>query len=150
VKKLSLGSFLGIFKRAAAGWSNDNASSMGAAIAFYTLLSLAPLLVLVIMLAGLFIGQDEAQRLVVTTLGGLVGDTGAQGIRSLLQAARNPEGGLIATLVSVATLAVGALSVFTELKSDLDRIWKTKAPKSSGLWGFVRTRLLSCCWSRSS
>lgn len=143
MKKPSLGSFLGLFKRAGAGWSNDNASSMGAAIAFYTLLSLAPLLVLVIMLAGFFIGQDEAQRIVITTLGGLVGDTGAQGIQSLLQAARNPGSGLVATLVSVATLAVGAISVFTELKSDLDRIWKTKAPQSAGLWGFIRTRLLS-------
>ena len=141
--KLAAGQVLGLFKRAAAGWSNDNASSMGAAIAFYTLLSLAPLLVLVIMLAGVVIGHDEAQRLVITQLGGLVGDAGAQGIQSLLEAARSPQGGAVATLVSIATLAVGAISVFTELKSDLDRIWKAKAPKAAGIWGFIRTRLLS-------
>jgi membrane protein len=134
---------LGLVKRAAAGWSADNASSMGASVAFYTLLSLAPLLVLVITLAGLVIGHDEAQQLLMSQVSGLLGETGSQGIEVVLQAARNPEGGIIATLVSLATLAVGATTVFAELKSDLDRIWKVQAPKSAGVWGFIRTRLLS-------
>jgi membrane protein len=140
---LSPQALLGLVKRSASGWSNDNASSMGAALAFYTLLSMAPLLVLVITLAGLFIGRDDAQQLVLTQMSGLLGDTGAQGVESVLQAAQNPEGGLIATVVSLLTLAVGATTVFAELKSDLDRIWKTTAPKSSGILNYLRTRLLS-------
>jgi membrane protein len=134
---------LDIAKRAVAGWSDDNASSMGAALAFYTLLSMAPVLVLVIMLAGFFIGHDQAQDLLMTQMSGLLGETGAQGVKVLLDAAQNREGGLVATLVSLATLALGATTVFVELKSDLDRIWKTQAPKSSGAWNYLRTRLLS-------
>ena len=141
--KLSPKAIFGLAKRAVSGWSNDNASSMGAALAFYTLLSMAPLLVLVITLAGLFIGHDEAQDLLMTQMSGLLGDAGAEGVQSLLAAAQNPEGGLIATIVSLATLVLGATTVFAELKSDLDRIWKTQAPKAAGLWGYIRTRLLS-------
>jgi membrane protein len=141
--KLSARSLFDLFKRAASGWSDDNASSMGAAVAFYTLLSMAPLLVLVIALAGLFIGRDEAQQLLMSQMSGLLGDTGAEGVRVVLEAARNPSGGLAASLASLATLVVGATTVFAELKSDLDRIWKAKAPKSTGLWNYLRTRLLS-------
>ena len=138
-----MGDLVGLFKRAVGGWSEDNASSMGAALAFYSLLSMAPLLVLVISLAGLFIGRDEAQQLLMSQMSGLLGDTGAQGIQVILEAARNPSGGILASVVSFATLIVGATTVFAELKSDLDRIWKTRAPKSTGLWNYVRTRLLS-------
>jgi membrane protein len=141
--KFSIGSLPGLFKRAMAGWSEDNASSMGAAVAFYTLLSMAPLLVLVITLAGLFIGRDEAQQLLMSQMSGLLGDTGAQGVQTVLSAAHNPSGGLIASVVSFATLLVGATTVFAELKSDLDRIWKAQAPKSTGIWNYLRTRLLS-------
>jgi len=140
---LSPKALFGLFKRAVSGWSNDNASSMGATLAFYTLLSMAPLLALVITLAGLFIGRDQAQDLLMTQMSGLLGDTGAQGVKTLLDAAQGPEGGVIATVVSLVTLALGATTVFAELKSDLDRIWKTQAPKASGVWGYIRTRLLS-------
>jgi len=141
--KVSLRGLLALFKRAISGWSEDNASSMGAALAFYSLLSMAPLLVLVISLAGLFIGRDQAQDVLMSQMSGLLGDTGAEGIKVVLEAAHNPSGGLIASLASFATLLVGATTVFAELKSDLDRIWKTKAPKSTGVWNYVRTRLLS-------
>jgi membrane protein len=141
--KLSPRAFVGIVRRAAGGWSDDNASSMGAAVAFYTLLSMAPLLVLVITLAGFVIGRDEAQRLLLTQMSGLLGETGAQGVRVVLEAAQDPSGGIIATVVSLATLVVGATTVFAELKSDLDRIWKTQTERASGVWAYVRTRLLS-------
>jgi membrane protein len=130
-------------KRAFTAWSEDGANSMGAALAFYTLLSMAPLLVLVITVAGLIIGRDEAQQLLMSQLSGLLGDTGAQGVQTVLEAADNQESGLKATIVSFFTLLLGATTVFAELKTDLDRIWKVKAPKSSGLWNFIRTRLLS-------
>jgi membrane protein len=130
-------------KRAFTAWSEDGANSMGAALAFYTLLSMAPLLVLVITVAGLIIGRDEAQQLLMSQLSGLLGDTGAQGVQTVLEAADNQESGLKATIVSFFTLLLGATTVFAELKTDLDRIWKVKAPKSSGVWNFIRTRLLS-------
>lgn len=143
MKTISPRHLLDLAKRAFKGWSDDGANSMGAALAFYTLLSMAPLLVLVITLAGFFIGRDEAQEVLMGQVSGLLGDTGAEGIETVLQAADNREGGLVATVVSLLTLLLGATTVFAELKTDLDRIWKTKSAKASGMWKFLRARLLS-------
>jgi membrane protein len=134
---------LGLVKSAARGWKADKCLSMGAALAFYSLLSMAPLLVLVITVAGLVIGRDEAQTLLFTQLSGLLGDTGAEGVRTVLDAASSREGGLMQTLVSGFVLLLGATTVFGELQDDLDRIWKAETPRAKGLWGQVRKRLLS-------
>jgi membrane protein len=133
----------GLLKRAVAGFIDDNAMSMGAALAFYSLLSLAPLLILVIMLAGSVIGRDQAQLLLLSQLSGLLGDTGAEGVKTVLGAARTPEDGLLATLVSGVALLIGATTVFAELQDDLNRIWKCEARATSGAIGFLRKRLLS-------
>ena len=133
----------GLFKTSFQGFSNDNASSMGAALAFYSLLSMAPLLVLVITVAGLFIGRDHAQEVLMTQLSGLLGDTGAEGVSVLLKSASTQKDGMIQTAISFVVLMLGATTVFAELQSDLNRIWKADAPKAAGIWGLVRTRLLS-------
>lgn len=135
--------FLVLFKSAFRGWSADDAASMGAALAFYTLFSLAPLLVLVIAIAGLVVGRDEAQRQLLAEMSGLLGDTGAQGVKSLLAATSTQKDGVIATIASLATLAVGATTVFAELRQDLDRIWQCKARSGAGIWGMIRGRFLS-------
>ena len=134
---------LRLAKSAAKGWKADNCLSMGAALAFYSLLSMAPLLVLVITVAGLVIGRDEAQALLFTQLSGLLGDTGAEGVKTVLDAASSKDGGIVQTLVSGFVLLLGATTVFGELQDDLDRIWKSETPKAKGLWGQVRKRLLS-------
>ncbi len=134
---------LDLFAKAAKAWSADSAPSMGAALAFYTLFSLAPTLVLAITIAGFVIGQDQAQQLLMSQLSGLLGDTGAQGVKSLLDATSTHKDGLIATTVSIVTLALGATTVFAELQNDLDRIWHYEAPKASGLWALARGRFLS-------
>ena len=134
---------LGLLKQSAKGWKADNCLSMGAALAFYSLLSMGPLLVLVITLAGLVIGRDEAQALLMTQLAGLLGDTGAEGVRNVLDAARGDKEGILQTVVSGLVLLVGATTVLGELQDDLNRIWKCEAPKAAGVWGQVRKRLLS-------
>src|SRR3954467_15821570 len=113
-----------VFKSAISGWSADNCSSMGAAVAFYSLLSMAPLMMLVITIAGLAIGHDRAQELLFTQLSGLLGDTGAEGVRTMLDASNSQKSGLIATISSAVVLLLGATTVFAELQSDLNRIWK--------------------------
>jgi membrane protein len=143
MKASGLAAFADLFVRAFKGWSADSAPSMGAALAFYTLFSLAPLLVLVIAIAGLVIGHDAAQQLVLAQLSGLLGDTGAQGVKSVLDATSTHKDSMVATAVSLATLALGATTVFAELRDDLDRIWHCEAPKAGGLWGKVRGRFLS-------
>ena len=132
-----------LLKGSARGWKADNCLSMGAALAFYSMLSMAPLLVLVISLAGLVIGRDAAQDLLMTQLSGLLGDTGAEGVRTVLDAASSDKEGMLQTIVSGLVLLVGATTVFGELQDDLDRIWKADVKKSSGILGEVRKRLLS-------
>ena len=136
-------SLWGLVRKSIDGFSRDNASSMGAALAFYSLLSMAPLIVLVITIAGLFIGRDEAQQLLFTQLSGLLGDTGAQGVSELLKNASPGKDGLLQTVISFVVLVAGATTVFAELQSDLNRIWQCDSPRSSGIWGWIRTRLLS-------
>ena len=134
---------LGLAKTALKGWKADNCLSMGAALAFYSLLSLAPLLVLIITVAGLVIGRDEAQQLLLTEASGLLGDTGAEGIQVVLQNATSDSDGILQTVISGFMLLIGATTVFGELQDDLNRIWKCEAPKASGIWGQVKKRLLS-------
>jgi membrane protein len=125
------------------GWVDDKATSMGAALALYSMISLAPLLIVVIAIAGLFLGRDQAEELLFTQVSGLLGDKGADGIRMILESVDTEREGIIATAIGGLTLLLGATTVFAELKTDLDRIWKHTAKKASGIWGFLRTRLIS-------
>jgi len=125
------------------GWREDNCMSMGAALAFYSLLSMAPLMVLVITLAGVVIGRDEAQSLLLTQLSGLLGPTGAEGVRTVLARASHDDSGLVQTLVSFGALVLGATTVFGELQDDLNRIWRCTDLRTIGVWAMVRKRLLS-------
>jgi len=143
VKALAPRALGGLVKEAFAGWKADNCLSMGAALAFYSLLSMAPLLVLVITIAGLAIGRDEAQALLMTQLSGLLGDTGAEGVKVVLEAASRDKDGILQTAVSFLALVVGATTVFGELQDDLNRIWKCDTAKAAGIWAQVRKRLLS-------
>ena len=125
-------------------WSDDYASSMGAALAYYTLFSLAPLLLLVIAVAGMVFGAEAARGQIVGQLSGLIGKEGAVAVEALLKSASEPAKGAVASIVSVVTLLVGATSIFAELQSDLDRIWRApEVIKPSGIWGLLRTRMLS-------
>ena len=133
-----------IFKGAAKAWMDDFAPSMGAALSYYTLFSLAPLLVIVIAIAGLVFGQDAAQGAIIAQLGSIMGKEGATAVQGLLKAAREPSTGIVASIVSGLLLLLGATAIFAELQSDLDRIWRAPAEKNqSGLWSWLRSRVLS-------
>ena len=130
-------------KESVSAWVDDYAPSMGAALSYYTVFSLAPLLVIVIAVAGLVFGPDAAQGQITGQLRGLLGDEGAKAVEELLKSASQPSRGLTASIIGGLTLVIGATSVFGELQSDLDRIWRAPAAPSLGLWGLVRSRLLS-------
>jgi membrane protein len=133
----------GLFREAFRGWEADEAASMGAALAFYTLFSMAPLLLLVISLAGLVIGDDTARGLIFDQLNALLGEKGAGAVQSVLQAADNRAQGLLAAATSFATLLLGATSVFAELRRDLDRVWKFEKVRVRGLWRAIGARVWS-------
>jgi membrane protein len=133
-----------LLRRAAIAWNDDDAASMGAAVAFYTLFAIAPLLVMVVAVAEPIFGREAAQDNVLSQLRNLTGDAGVQAIQQLLQGARSPATSVVAALVGSAMLLLGATSVFAELYGDLNRIWRLPTlPKASGVVHLVRTRILS-------
>lgn len=131
-------------KAAVNSWVDDFAPSMGAALSYYTVFSLAPMLLIVIGVAGLVFGPEAARGEIVNQLRGLMGEQGAIAVEELLKSASDPGKGILATIIGFVTLLVGATAVFAELQSALDRIWRTPAPANqNGIWGMIRTRFLS-------
>jgi len=116
---------------------------MGAALAYYTMFSIAPLVLIVVSVAGLVFGQEAARGEVFGQIEHLVGAQGAAAVQSLLQSANKPAESLLATVIGLGVLLVGATTVFAELQSALDRIWRAPARGASGLFGLLRARLLS-------
>ncbi|HEX2875459.1 MAG TPA: YihY/virulence factor BrkB family protein [Polyangiaceae bacterium] len=124
-------------------WLDDGATSLAAALAYYSLLSLAPLLVISVAVAGLFFGQDAARGRVAGELGAVVGTQAAQGIQSVVASAQSPVSGLVSTIVGVITLFIGASGVFSELQSSLNTIWEVKRKPGRGVWGEIKDRFWS-------
>jgi membrane protein len=120
-----------VLKRAIAGWWNDNVPRMGAALAYYTLFSLAPILIVAIAVAGLVFGPEAVRGEIVGQVEGLVGHDGALAVQAMLEGAANPSSSVPATIVGIVTFFLGATGAFLELQADLDAIWRVK-PKSRG------------------
>jgi membrane protein len=141
---MKLKSTWNLLKSVFSSWSADYAPSMGAALAYYTMFSIAPLLLIVISVAGLVFGEEAARGEIFHQLEGLMGAEGAQAVQGLLENANKPKQGITATIIGFVLLLVGATTVFGELQSSLDRIWRAPdREKASGIWELLRTRLLS-------
>jgi membrane protein len=132
-----------LFKTAALEWSNDNAPRLGASLSYYTIFSLAPLLLLVVAVAGLALGREAAQGKIVAQLSGLLGTQAAEAIEAILEKAGQHHRGVVATCVGVVTLLIGATGVMVELQDALNVVWKVVAKPGRGLWRIIRDRLLS-------
>lgn len=123
---------------------NDKAPRLGAALAFYTALSLSPMLIVVIAIAGFVYGEEAARGEIALQIRDTVGDQGAQAIQSMLASNRANGTNTLMTIVGIATLVIGATGVFAQLQDALDTVWSVKAPEgSSGVLGALRDRLLS-------
>lgn len=139
-----IGKWTKLGKDAVVAWSDDYAPSMGAAISYYTLFSLAPLLVLVIAVAGLAFGAEAVRGQISAQLSALMGPDTAEAIEAMIESATVSDSGLWASLASSMVLVVGATSVFSELQAALDRIWHVpESKKPDGIWGVLRARLFS-------
>ena len=139
-----LQSVYALFKDAALNWMEDYAQSMGAALAYYTIFSIAPLLLIVIAIAGFFFGEDAARGEIYLQLQGMLGKHGALAVQDLLESAGRRADSVPAALLGAGLLFVGATSVFAELQDALDRIWRVpRRQRSAGLWGLLRARALS-------
>ncbi len=133
----------GVIKSAFSSWLEDYAPSMGAALAYYTMFSIAPLLLIVISIAGLVFGEEAARGEIFGQLQGLMGEEGAQAVQGLLESVNKPAQGAVTAVVGVVLLLVGATTVFAELQDALDRIWRAPKRESGGIWGLLRARILS-------
>src|ERR1700692_3742203 len=133
-----------VIRQSLVSWFKDDAPSMGAAIAFYTLFAIAPILLILNWVAGEFIRPDIVQQDILAQLRILLGDAGAEAVRDLLGSTRYSGRSAVSTGAGIVALFVGATSVFAELQSALHRIWRTP-PRSvvEGLWHALRARLLS-------
>ena len=141
---LNIKSGWGLLVKTCTSWLDDYAPSMGAALAYYTLFSMAPLLLIVVSVAGLVFGQDAARGEIEAQLRQLIGDAGARAVQDLLVSVRRPAEGTLATVVGLGLLVLGATTVFAELQDALDRIWRVPARRRVNGWlSLVRARLLS-------
>ena len=130
-----------LLKTTASKWNQHNAPRLGASLAFYTLLSLAPLVILVVAICGLFLTRSTAESQLISQATQLVGYSGADALKSLMDNTKHGGSGIIASAIAVATLLFGASGVFVELRDSLNTIWDS-APASGGVKTFVVRRLV--------
>jgi membrane protein len=141
---MALRRFYRLARKSVEAWFDDYAASMGAAIAYYTVFSIAPLLIIVIAVAGAVFGREAVEGEIVGQIAGLIGVETAMGVQGLIRSASQPTSGVLATLISLGLLLIGSTSVFAELQAALDRIWRVPvAARRAGLWLTLRARLLS-------
>lgn len=136
---------LSLVWKALVAWFDDSAPRHGAAIAYYTLFAIAPVLVLVIGIAGLVFGQDAVRGEIVTQISGLIGRDGAEAVQSILQRASEPREGIGATVLGLAGLVFAGTGAFLELQAALNKVWEVKAATTSAfdVKALVKRRLRS-------
>lgn len=137
------GDYYRLIRNSVSAWQDDYATSLGAAIAFYTAFSIAPLLIILISVAGFVWGEDAVRGELIQQLSSIIGNDAAAGIQALIRDADRPNQGLTATLISVGVLIWSSTRVFAELQSALDRIWEVPKAQVHGIWRSLRARLLS-------
>ena len=132
-----------LLKVALQGWWNDRAMSLGASIAFFTVFSLAPMLLAAIAVAGLAFGREAAQGAIVAELGGLIGTNEASTLEAMIASASNVGSGITGMTIGLVTFLILVSGAVIELQDNLNIIWKAEPPKGSGFLNFMRTRLIS-------
>lgn len=132
-----------VLRAAVAGWIDDRAATMGAAIAYYAVFSLGPVLILIIALAGLVYGKQAAEGALFEQIADVVGQESAGAVQALLRGASSTSSGVIASIIGIGVLILAATGVFSELQGAFNVIWKVERPRASGVWGMVLMYLRS-------
>jgi membrane protein len=124
-------------------WSAHDAPRLGAALAFYTILSMAPLVILLIAIAALAFDRSTAQTLLLGQVESLIGSQGSAIVKEMIEHAQQPTSGTLASIIGVGTLIFGASGVFGELRSALNKMWDVEVQSDGGVWGAIRQRFFS-------
>ncbi|MBV9463515.1 MAG: YihY/virulence factor BrkB family protein [Verrucomicrobiae bacterium] len=130
-------------KECANEWLEDKAPRLGAALAYYTVFSMGPLLIISVGLAGLIFGHDAAQGRIVKELSGFIGEQSSEALQTMIRNAHKPGAGIFATIVGTLTLLIGASAVFAQLQDALNTIWKVEPKPGGGVLGIIRNRVAS-------
>lgn len=141
--RIRIKSIFTLLKETFQEWQQDKASLLAAALAYYTVFSITPLLVIAIAIAGAVFGQDTAKGEILAQVNSLVGEKGAQAIEMTLDNVNQPQLKSTASIISVVILLIGASGVFAQLQDALNTVWNVKAKPEGGIWIFIRKRLLS-------
>jgi membrane protein len=134
---------ISLLKETASKWSAHQAPRLGASVAFYSLLSFAPLLILLVTVAGLVFDPQTTQRTLIDQARVTIGDRGADTVQALLKSAQKPSSGVVASIIAFVTLLFGASGVFSELRDALNTIWETQPENQGGVKGLLKDRLFS-------
>ena len=124
-------------------WFQHRSARLGAALAYYSVFSMGPLLLIVTSVAGLFFGADAVRGSLTAQFRSLLGDTGSKAVEAMLVGASSQQSGRLAAITGVALLLVAALGVVVQLKDAMNTIWNVEEPKETGLWWYLRTYLVS-------
>jgi membrane protein len=140
---VSLGAIWPSAKEAGLQWLAHRDARMGAALSYYSVFSIGPVILIAVAIAGLVFGREAVEGEVTNSLKGLLGENGAGAINGMLASAAKPQEGLIATAVGIVMLVFAAIGVVVQLKDAFNTVWEVEEPKAAGMWGFVRTYVLS-------
>src|SRR5262249_45548979 len=140
---MKLGKLAGIFRRSFEEWNKDKAYQLGAALAYYSIFSLAPLLLIAVAIAGLFYEEEAARTGIITEVGTTFGEAAGRALADLVRTTQQTGHGVIATGVAFALLFFGASGVFVQLQDALNAIWKVQPRPDRGWWDMIRDRFLS-------
>ncbi len=138
-----MGKYITVFKQTFKEFGEDKAPRLGAALAYYTIFSIGPLLLIAVAMAGIFLGQEAAQGKISGELGKVLGSEMAKSLEQMIQAADKPKSGAFATVVGVLMLLLGASGLFAQLKDALNTIWNVEPKKAAGVMGMIKERFLS-------
>ncbi len=138
-----MGKYVQVLKETFKEFGEDKVPRLGAALAYYTIFSIGPLLLIAVAMAGIFFGQEAAQGKISDELGKVFGPEMAKSLEQMVQAAAKPKSGMVATIIGVITLMLGASGVFGQLKDALNTIWNVEKKETAGIKGFIKDRFLS-------
>src|SRR4051794_30084372 len=144
MKKIGAGEVFQLVKESAKDFSDDECPRVAAALAYYTVFALPPLLILILMLVGAFVSRETVSQALSGQVGGMIGHDGAKTIDTMITQAKQPGGGVIATILGLGAVVLGATGAFMQLQTALDRAWEVKPdPNAGGIKNFIFKRVLS-------
>ncbi|WP_433975446.1 YihY/virulence factor BrkB family protein [Tunturiibacter lichenicola] len=135
--------WLQLVQRSFEDWNEDDAPRLGAALAFYTILSVSPLVILLVAAAAIVFSKSSAEVHLLSQVQGMAGTEGREAVRSMLASGQKESAGIFATVIGLITLLFGASGVFAELRSALNTIWEAPPKRSSGVWSLIKGRIFS-------